>query len=91
MEFFWMALTAFVAYATGKRIILWTIGAYFFGWFALVVALFVPGKQAVADRRLASLNMLSDRLLNQDQSAIVKKEIQDFNTVDDLFKQLKTK
>lgn len=86
-----MALTAFVAYATGKRIILWTIGAYFFGWFALVVALFVPGKQAVADRRLASLNMLSGRLLNQDQSAIVKKEIQDFNTVDDLFKQLKTK
>jgi len=86
-----MVLTAFVAYSTGKRIILWTIGAYFFGWVALVVALFVPGKQAVADRRLASLNMLFGEELNQQQSAIVKKEIKDFDTVDDLFKQLKTK
>lgn len=86
-----MVLTAFVAYGTGKKVWLWTLGAYFFGWVPLLLSLIVPGKQEVIDRRMATLNMLSGEELNQQQAAIVKKEIKDFDTVDDLFKQLEKK
>lgn len=88
MQFVWVALTAFVAYGTGKRVWLWALGAYFFGWVPLLLALLVPGKQEVIDRRMAYLNMMTGEQLNQAQSAIIKKEMKDFDTVDDLFKQL---
>jgi len=80
-----------MAFITGRNLLAWTIGAYFFGWVALLAVIFLPRKQEALERRVAKINLMTGRILNQQQSAIVKKEIKDFDTVDDLFKQLKTK
>ena len=91
MQYLWIFATVFFAFSKGRSIIAWTIGAYIFGWVALLAVILLPIKQAALDARLAKINLMTGRILNQQQSAIVKKEIKDFNTVDDLFKQLETK
>ena len=91
MEFLWMTLAAVLAFTLGRSALIWGFLGYAVGWPAAVIVFFLGIKKDRYESRLASLNMLSGRLLNQKQSAIVKKEIKDFDTVDDLFKQLKTK
>jgi len=91
MQYLWIFATVFVAFMTGRNLLAWTIGAYFFGWVALLAVIFLPTKQAALDARVAKINLMLGRMLDQRQSAIVKKEIKDFNTVDDLFKQLESR
>lgn len=91
MQYLWIFLTVFFAFGTGRSIIAWTVGAYFFGWIALLAVIFLPTKQAALDARLAKINLMAGKMLDQQQAAIVKKEIRDFDTVDDLFKQLEKK
>lgn len=91
MQYLWIFLTVFLAFTKGRSIVLWAAGAYFFGWVAWLVIMFLPVRTAVLTERLTKINLLAGRMLDQKQSAIVKKEMKDFNTVEDLFKQLETK
>jgi hypothetical protein len=84
MEYVWIFATVFMAFITGRNLLAWTIGAYFFGWVALLAVIFLPRKQEALERRVAKINQWAEKTL-------VKKEMGNYNTVDDLFKQLENK
>jgi hypothetical protein len=83
MEYLWIFLTAFTAYVSGRNVVAWTIGAFFFGWVAFAVVAFAPRKMDVTERRIAKFGDWAE-------SKAAKQEMGNFNTVDDLFKQLQT-
>lgn len=83
MQYLWMFLTAFVAFSFGRSVLFWTVGAYFFGWIPLVVVALLPNKKEVVEKRIASINEWTE-------NRVIQKEVGDFETVDDLFKQLET-
>ncbi len=91
MQYVWIFATVFMAFITGRNIIGWAVGAYFVGWIALLAVIFLPARQEAMERRTAKIKLITARKLTQKESAIVKKEMKDFNTVDDLFKQLENK
>lgn len=70
-----------MAFITGRNLLAWTIGAYFFGWIALVAVILLPRKEEALNKRVAKINEWA-------ASKMVKEEMGDYNTVDDLFKQL---
>lgn len=84
MQYLWMFLTAFAAFAFGRNIILWTVSAYLFGWIPLVVIALLPNKNEVIERRSSAINEWAE-------DKAIQKEVGNFETVDDLFKQLETK
>lgn len=86
-----MILTALVAYGTGKNVFIWTFAAFFGGWVALVLAFLIPGKQHVIDKRMATLDRLTEEQYDKVEEDLIKKRKKDFNTVDDLFAQLEKK
>lgn len=84
MEYLWIFLAALTAYVSGRNVVAWTIAAYFFGWVPFAIVAFLPKKSDVVDRRMAKIN-------NWSESIVVKKEFGNYNTVDDLMKQLEPK
>lgn len=82
-EYLWMLATAFIAYISGRNVIAWTIATYLFGWVAFVVVAFLPKKQTKSEERSQRISEFAER-------HALKKEVGNFNTVDDLFKQLET-
>ena len=84
MQYVWIFFTAFFAFSAGRSIIAWTIGAYFFGWVALLAVVLLPRKEEAFNRKVQKINEWSE-------NKVIKEEVGDFNTVDDLFKQLETK
>lgn len=83
MEFVWMFLTALYAFSAGRGTIRWALGAYVFGWMALVLIVFLPRKEEKAQKRIDFINSKTEEIT-------VQQEFKDVNTVDDLFKQLET-
>jgi hypothetical protein len=81
MEYLWILGTALTAYVSGRNVIAWTISAYFFGWVAFALVAFMPKKLDVFKKR-------AERFSDWAESKAAKNEMGDFNTVDDLFKQL---
>ena len=81
MQYLWMFLTAFAAFTFGRSVLFWTVGAYFFGWIPLIVVALLPNKKEVVEKRIASINEWAE-------DKAIQKEVGDFETVDDLFKQL---
>ena len=84
MKYLWMTLAGSLAFITGRGMIKWTVAAYILGPLALLVLVFLPNKEDKAQERM-------DYFRDKSEEHIVKKEFQDINTVDDLFKQLETK
>ena len=84
MEFVWIMLSAFVAFVSGRNIIVWAVATSVFGPLAIIVVALLPKKQDNIQKRL-------DFFTEKSEEHVVKKEFQDVDTVDDLFKQLETK
>lgn len=87
MTYFWIAFAGVVALVTGRSVIIWTLGTYLFGWIMLIPLVLMGPKPLVLAHRM---DRLSDFI--EKQNAKNKPEgYQDFNTVEDLMKQLETK
>ena len=83
MKFIWMTLAASLAFVNGRGLVRWTLAAYVFGPFALLVLVFLPKKEDKIEQRVGFVR-------DKSEEHIVKQEFKDVNTVDDLFKQLET-
>lgn len=83
MQYVWMLLAGVIAFAKGRGMIRWIVAAYFFSFFAPAVLAFLPMKVEKFMKREAKITDWAEGL-------VTKKEIQEVNTVDDLFKQLET-
>lgn len=87
MNLLWTFLAAVMAFGAGRSMIIWPFLAYTFGGWALLPIIFLPSKTYVLERRLQNI-----QTFNQKLEAKNKPEgYQDFNTVEDLMKQLETK
>lgn len=86
MNYVWMVFAGLIALATGRSIIIWSFLTYALGWWMMIpLVLLGPKPTVMADR----MNRLAD--LIEKQNAKSKPEgYKDFNTVDDLMKQLET-
>jgi len=84
IKFIWMTLAGALAFTNGRGVIRWTLAAYVFGPLALLVLVFLPKKEDKIEERVGFVR-------DKSEEHIVKKEFQDVNTVDDLFKQLEKK
>ena len=83
MEFVWMFCAGVIAFGKGRGIIRWILAAYIFSFFAPAVLAFLPKKVDKFMERETKINDWAE-------GVVIKKEVQDINTVDDLFKQLET-
>jgi hypothetical protein len=83
MEFVWMFCAGVIAFGKGRGIIRWIVAAYIFSFFAPAVLAFLPKKVDKFIERETKINDWAE-------GVVIKKEVQDINTVDDLFKQLET-
>jgi len=81
MEFFWIAIAAGTAFLSGRDVLAWSVAVGFFGWIALIPLALLPKKMDKVQKRMQWIADKSDDL-------VIKQEGKDFNTVDDLFKQL---
>lgn len=85
MQYLWMLCAGVIAFGKGRGVIRWVVAAYFFSWFPPAVLMLLPTKSEKIIKREA-------RITNWAEELVIKKEVEDINTVDDLFKQLdKTK
>lgn len=84
MQYFWMFCAATIAFGKGRGLIRWALAAYLFSWFAPLVLMFLPIRAEKYAQREAMV-------MDWAEGLVTKKEVQDINTVDDLFKQLETK
>jgi ATP/ADP translocase len=81
MDLVWMIAVAIAATLAGRSPIRWAFLAYFVGWYALLAVFLLPMKP---------IKQLSPEIKERIESYFAKKEFNNFNTVDDLFKQLET-
>lgn len=81
MQYLWMFCAAVIAFSKGRGMIRWSIAAYFFGLFVPAVLLFLPIKTEKIKRRELAVS-------NWTEEFIIKNEVENIKTVDDLFKQL---
>ena len=84
MQYFWMLCAGVIAFGKGRGILRWVAAAYVLSWFAPVILMFLPMKVDKFMQREA-------RLVDWAEGLVTKKEVQEVNTVDDLFKQLEKK
>jgi hypothetical protein len=83
----WTVFVVAIAFAFGRSMLIWGYLTYKLGWFMIIpLSMFGP-KPKTWERRLGWVQKLQDKL----DDYLSKKKSQDFNTVDDLFKQLETK
>ena len=88
MQYLWIFLTIFSAFALGKRVVFWALMSYLFSWAALIACIAIPANQKRLEERQRKVEEWSKEHVEQ---AVVHKEFKDINTVDDLFKQLETR
>jgi len=84
MQYLWIFATVFMAFGAGRNLLFWTVASYFFGWVALLAVILLPTNHKAVEKRTEKIKEWSEEVL-------VKKEMGDYETVDDLFKQLETK
>ncbi|MEY4332036.1 MAG: hypothetical protein RLZZ196_774 [Bacteroidota bacterium] len=87
MQIVWTILAALGALAMGRSVIIWSFLTYAFGWWILVPLLLIGNNKRVLQRRLDTLNNFNNYLVENTTA----KGYKDFNTVDDLMKQLENK
>lgn len=87
MNILWMILTGLTAFTLGRSVLIWGFLSYALGWPILLVTLLLGPKIKTWERRAEIAQVFADKLQNTNKS----EEYKDFNTVDDLFKQLETK
>jgi hypothetical protein len=86
MTILWMFLTAVVALVYARSILIWTFVAYVLGPWALLLTLLGP-KKGAWERRALALNSFKEEI----EKVNTPEEYKDFETVDDLMKQLDKK
>lgn len=84
MQYLWMLCAGVIAFGKGRGIVRWVFAAYFLSFFAPAVLMFLPMKTEKYLQREA-------KVMDWAEGLVTKKEVQDINTVDDLFKQLETR
>jgi len=87
MNIFWMVALGFAALGRGRSIIVWAFAGYIFGWLAAIPFLFLKSKGDRLGKTLDKINEQLDDMLVKQQA----KKSGDYETVDDLFKQLEKK
>jgi hypothetical protein len=92
MELLWMFLTGFMALALGRSVLIWGFLGYAVGWPAMIIVLLFGAKKARIEERMAWLEDITKKMNDfADKHEKKDKGFKDFNTVDDLFKQLENK
>ena len=86
MTILWMLLTASVALVYARSILIWTFVAYVLGPWALLLTLLGP-KKGAWERRTLALKAFKEEI----EKVNTPEEYKDFDTVDDLMKQLDKK
>lgn len=87
LEVAWVIVSVVGAFIGGRSVLIWGTLTYLMGW-PVVIALVAFGmKPKTWERRGERLQSLLDKLEQMSKP----KEYQDFNTVDDLMKQLQKK
>jgi hypothetical protein len=87
MSLLWTFLAVGLAFGAGRSMIIWPFLAYTFGGWALLPIIFLPSKTYVLERRLQNIQTFNQKL----EARLKPEGYEDFNTVDDLIKQLETK
>lgn len=86
MTVLWIFLTAVSAFILGRSMLIWSFVAYVVGPWALLVTLLGIKKSTWENRRNAVIKFKEGF-----EEATRPEEYKDFNTVDDLMKQLDSK
>ncbi len=81
MQYFWMFCAGLIAIGKGRGIIRWSVAGYFFGWLVPVILFFLSVKTEKVKKR-------EEMITNWAEGVVTKKEFENVNTIDDLFKQL---
>ena len=84
-----MTLTAVLALGLGRSVLIWGIFGYVIGWPAMIIVLLFGAKTTRIEERLAWLDQITKKM--NDFADKHEKKNKDFETVDDLFKQLENK
>jgi len=87
MKYVWIFLTIFSAFALGKRVLFWALMSYLFSWAAIIACIAIPANKKRLEERQRKVEEWSNEMVEQ---AVVQKEFNKVETVDDLFKQLDT-
>ena len=85
MKYVWIFLTIFSAFALGKRVLFWALMSYLFSWAAFIACIAIPANKKRLEERQRKVEEWSNEMVEQ---AVVQKEFNKVETVDDLFKQL---
>ncbi len=94
MDLFWMFLAGSVAFLFGRSILIWGFLGYMIGWPVFIGLALLGVKVKTWERRVAwsySLTEKANKFKDEVDKMTVPKEYEDFNTVDDLMKQLDRK
>lgn len=84
LELAWVIVAVVGAFIGGRSMIIWGTLTYLMGWPVVIALLAFGMKPKTWERRGERLQSLIDKLDEKSKP----KEYQDFNTVDDLMKQL---
>ena len=77
-----IAFTMFCAFAFGRNVIGWGLAAAFLGWWVLIPLFMLKAKP---------VKEITPETMDKLQGIVIKKQMKNVDTVDDLFKQLDTK
>jgi hypothetical protein len=86
-EISWVIVSIVGAFVGGRSVLIWGTLTYLMGWPVVMVLLAIGMKPKTWERRGERLQAIADKLEEMSKP----KEYQDFNTVDDLMKQLQNK
>lgn len=87
IETFLIFLIGGLAFAFGRSFLIWSALTYIVGWPMLIVLFLFGTKRKTWEKRAEFLESIANKI----DKVIKPKDYQDFNTVDDLFKQLEPK
>lgn len=90
----WAVLTVVLALTLGRSAIIWGFLAYSIGWPILLVVFLLGFKGDALEKRTSFFESIETRIKESNEriDQLVKpKGYEDFNTVEDLFKQLEPK
>lgn len=86
----WTVWAVVLAFVFGRSMLFWGFLTYTFGWWMVIPLSFFGINERAWRRRKFYADKISEYVDKLDQK-LKPKEYQDFNTVDDLFKQLENK
>lgn len=86
-EVTWVIASVLAAFIAGRSVLIWGMLTYLMGWPVFLVLFSLGFKPKAWERRGERLQSFLDKIEEKSRP----KEYQDFNTVDDLMKQLQNK